>query len=439
MVETSSNPKTLFELLRSCKMGEAGAIVGGHIDRNQLRQQLYVPTAEDDFVSSFFVDEYEKDGKFLIITGSAGDGKSALLSRAYRKAQEKGIDSLTEQQIHMDATASTRKRETYDKTLARFLDHVAEDMRADRGPRSGIAINLGLAIDFFDRRGYREEYAEIWEAIESAKAQRTYKTDRIHVLNLGHRQLYDTHPDRLGEGLLRDLVEKFDASSPDSPFHEAYQREKTGCPAGDACPLHYNVSQLTDERIRAKITQLLAAKSIVDTSYLNPRRMLDHLASMLLPAELEETTASDPVCPVGKSMRYNRTFGSQTLLWNTVFHEVDAADSNRSGILDPAAQATEAIDLEILQWSANPSEIDEYLEGVPQIDGAPIDDRIRTAIRKPLLERPARRRDPYSTRLVVVSGIPRCIYIPQHARGREHWRGKRGITEQCPRLELLSQ
>jgi len=90
--------------------GEAGAIVGGHIDRNELRQGLYITTDEDSLVNSFFVDDYADDGKLLIITGSAGDGKSARFSRVhFSKHRIRGISSLTEDQIHMDATASTEK------------------------------------------------------------------------------------------------------------------------------------------------------------------------------------------------------------------------------------------------------------------------------------------------------------------------------------------
>jgi type II secretory pathway predicted ATPase ExeA len=73
-------------------MGEAGAIVGGHIDRNDLREALYVETDEDELVTNFFADEYERDGRCLVITGSAGDGKSALLSRAFQEAQGTNSD-----------------------------------------------------------------------------------------------------------------------------------------------------------------------------------------------------------------------------------------------------------------------------------------------------------------------------------------------------------
>jgi len=127
-------------------MGEAGAIVGGHIDRNELRQELYVPTRQDETLTDFFVDQYAEDGRLLVITGSAGDGKSALLSRAFKKAQAEG-HPLVESDICMDATASDSKHETYDTALKRFLDRAEKRRSSGRGSRSGIAINLGLAID----------------------------------------------------------------------------------------------------------------------------------------------------------------------------------------------------------------------------------------------------------------------------------------------------
>lgn len=385
MVSVDSN-HTLFELLRSCKMGEAGAIVGGHIDRNDLRQGLYISTKEDDLVNSFFVDEYAEDGKLLIITGSAGDGKSALLSRAFLEAQQQGIDSLTEDQIHMDATASTEKTETYDKTLDQFFTQVRGNLDSGTGPRSGVAINLGLAIDFFERKGYNEKYPKLWDAIEHAKPQRKYETDSIKVLNLSHRTLFETHPDRFGDGLLRDIVDKFNASDPESPFHEAYQHEKEVCPAGESCPLHYNVERFTDDDVRKHVTQLLAAKSIIENSYLNPRRILDHLASILLPIPLEKVAETDAACPIGAVVQSNKNITAEMLLWNSVFEIIDDHDSGRSGNLDPSAQANREIDLEILEWVANPTTMDELIGEHPQSHEFGRDSKVQTTLRKLYLE-----------------------------------------------------
>lgn len=385
MAEVISDGKPLFELLQNCKMGEAGAIVGGHIDRNQLRKELYVPTEEDEIVTDFFVDGYQEDGRLLVITGSAGDGKSALLSRAFRIAQDKKGGAISEDRIHMDATASTRKTETYDKTLKRFLDQISEDAKEGKGPRSGLAINLGLAIDFFERRGYADEFQELWDVLEDAKSKKQVSSENIDVLNLAHRSIYNTEPSAFGEGLLRDIVDKFDVLNPKSPFHDAFELERKACPAGDDCPLQYNVSQFSESTVRETVTKLLAAKSIIDNSYLNPRRILDHIASMLLPDTLEEVGADHDVCPIGKSVRYGRSVDPDRLLWNTVFHEVDHSSENRVGVLDPVGQSSETTDLKILSWGANQDELTTELEGVPHIEEGTIEDKIRTNLRKKYL------------------------------------------------------
>jgi DNA phosphorothioation-dependent restriction protein DptF len=367
-------------------MGEAGTIVGGHIDRNNLRQGLYVSTEEDKLVKSFFVDDYTEDGDLLIITGSAGDGKSALLSRAFRLAQEKGIDSLTEADIHMDATASTQKTKTYDETLSEFFDTAIQRINAGEGPRSGVAINLGLAIDFFERKGKKKEYHEIWDAIEGAKPQRINKQGAIKVLNLSHRQLFRTHPEHFGEGLLREIVDKFDGSNPKSPFYDAFQFEKEECSSGEDCPLCYNMERFTDKKVRANITRLLAAKSLIENSYLNPRRILDYLASILLPPTLESIAEEDSICPIGHSVEAGGRVIPKMIIWNSVFQIIDNHEGERSGKLDPSAQSEKEIDLKILKWAANPSTVNRLLEKHPSIINFSIQGKIQTAIRKQYLE-----------------------------------------------------
>lgn len=370
--------RTLFDLLKSCQMGEAGAIVGGHIDRNQLRQQLYVPTEQDRTLSEFFVDEYERDGRLLVITGSAGDGKSALLSRAFKQAQEAG-KPVQQDHIHMDATAAANKHETYEATLERFLNQVDEYQRPPGGPRTGLAINLGLAIDFFDRRGKADDFPAIWEAIDAVRTKQECINDAVHVINLGHRELFSTHPDALGDGLLKEIVEKFAFADPESPFHEAYQREREQCPAGEACPLRYNATQLSDDRVRANVTQLLAASGIVNNLYLNPRSVLDRISSMVLPAPLQRVAVAG-VCPVGEAVD-SADVGPETLLWNAVFEEV-SSNSQRTGHTDPAAQSSVTLDQRLLGWGADPEQLTEQLGDTPLLAAADPATRIRTALRR---------------------------------------------------------
>ncbi|WP_336351886.1 DNA phosphorothioation-dependent restriction protein DptF [Halorubellus litoreus] len=360
-------------------MGEAGAIVGGHIDRNELRKELYVPTIEDQAVQDFFVDDYREDGSLLVITGSAGDGKSALLSRAFKRAMDadKPVD---ESHIRMDATAADTKHETYDVALNRFLRKRARNAERQRGPRSGLAINLGLAIDFFDRQGYADQYPGLWEAIDAVRTKREYKTENVHAINLGHRRLYETRPDELGEGLLREIVEKFAFDSPASPFHEAFEREKDQCPAGEKCPLHYNASQFTKETVRERVAKLLATSGVVNTTYLNPRSILDHVTSMILPRSLQEL-AVEGACPVGAGIRGNPV-PPESLLWNTIFERLDDPSDPGAGQLDPAASSSVSLDQILLSWGAAPDRVSTLLGETPLGSRVETATRIRTALRR---------------------------------------------------------
>ncbi len=373
--------KSLYELLRSCQMGEAGAIVGGHIDKNELRKELYIETAEDDLLREFFVENYARDGKHLVITGSAGDGKSALLSRAFKEAQSTDVD-LEPEHIHMDATASRGKHQTYDDTLADFLDAVSKCLDQEAGPRTGLAINLGLAIDFFERQGYKSEYGQVWEAIDACRNEPRYETDQVTVLNLGHRSTYSTAPDELGKGLLSKIVEKFAFDDPASPFYHAYQQANDRCPAVDHCPLHYNARQFTDPEIREEVVELIAATGLINNIYLNPRMILDLVSKIIVPESMQPVPDTDNECPVGRSANYGRQFDPDVVIWNALFERLGTHEDGNRGLLDPAAQAEKATDEEILSWGAGPSALNQALDDTPALEGKPLEARARTALRK---------------------------------------------------------
>lgn len=388
-VNSTPNPRsaedTLYDLLRSWKLGQAGVVVGGHIDRNPLRQELYVRTEEDVILQSFFVDDYAEDGKLMIVTGSAGDGKTALLSQAFVAAEEEGIDSLTEDCIHLDATEATNKHETYEEDLTGFLDRAQEDLEAESGPRKGLAINLGLAIDFFERQGMQDDYPRIWNALDAIREGQTPGDEAIGILDLGNRETFDRNPQSLGSGLLSDILEKFNAADPESPLHEAYQKEKERCPAGEDCPLRYNIEQLADEQIRQNVGRILAGSSLIHGNYLNPRAILDLIASILLPPALRSIAVDGSGCPVGQALQDGSHPGASAFIWNSMFEQVSPQGLKNRGFLDPASVPSREEDLNILSWSANPSPVEEKL-GMPTQRGAfETSDLIRTYLRKQYL------------------------------------------------------
>lgn len=345
--------RQLFDRVRSCQRGQREAIVGDLNTDDEFWTELYVETPEDGEIQRFVSEQYQRDGKLLIITGSAGDGKSALLARAVTQAGS----GLPEQRVNMDATASTRKDEPYYERLERFLDEVMTDVHQGEGHRSAVAMNYGLAIDFFQRREYADQFPDLWDLLQEARDHRHYERDAIEVLNLSHRTTFETKPDSLGEGLLQQIVDQFDISSSDSPFHKHYTVEREVCPAQEHCPLHKNLEWMADPTVRTTVTQLIASWSIVSGTFLNPRTILDVISTAVLPPELQDIAVDSTSCPVGEAVDTGIHVPSEAYLWNSLFDTFEWDETRLASCVDPAAQDNPETNARVLELSADQDQL----------------------------------------------------------------------------------
>lgn len=379
----TDSTETLYDLLYSCQRGQRVAIVGSHTDDDPLRNGLYIEQKEDEDVIEFFQNSDQEDGELLILTGSAGDGKSALLARGYEQADS----GIPDQRVNMDATEARRKNDDYSDRLTAFFDQIIDDVTAGSGPRSAIAMNYGLAVDFFERKNTPERFQPIWEEMQASQATLTHRSTspNITVINLSHRSTYETNPNALGDGLVHALIDRFDPTHDESPLSEAYENERSNCPSGDDCPLQYNIRQLTDSNVKRQLARLFAGWSIATGSYLNPRTIIDNIASLLLPTGLQELPKND-ICPVGAAVE-NDDFicEADDLIWNAVFSTLNCNDEPTASKIDPASHTTFEIDQQALKWRTATEEVDGRLPSLPVVsfDGAV--ERVRTLLRKQYL------------------------------------------------------
>jgi len=374
---------SLYDLLYACQRGQRVAIVGGHTDEDTLREGLYVEQDQDENIADFFDNEYDDDGRLLILTGSAGDGKSALLARGYERAS----GNIPEERVKMDATEARRRDENYSDRLTSFFDTIESDIQSESGPRSAIAINYGLAIDYFQRKGMADRFDEIWDAIDESQNKLFYESDEhnISVLNLSHRETYETAPESLGEGLVYDLIDRFDPTNNDSPFAKAYEREKSECPAGNDCPLQYNIRQLMTSSVKRQLARLFAGWSVVTGSYLNPRTIIDNIASLLLPKSQPHDPDRD-ICPIGAAIENNNTTAHPgDLIWNATFRTLGTNNRSEASKIDPASHTTFAIDQQALEWATGTNGTEEELPSLPAVEFDESAERVRTVLRKQYL------------------------------------------------------
>lgn len=358
-----ANNLTLYEQLRNCQLGEAGLIVGGSEESDPMREGLYVETNLDKIVRTFFVDDYKPDGKLLIILGSAGDGKSALLMNWTKRAKASGVTPLPK--VHLDATASFNPHEQYDITLNNFLEVALENFVNRQGPRNAFAINLGLAINFFETRGYKNRFPAIWDAINEVRTKESAELDNMVIINLSRRDMFDVRPDHMGEGFLLDIINKFDFSNPNSPFHDAYQKEKESCKDESGCILYYNASKFTDPTVRKRVARVLAARSLITNTHLNPRLIIHQVSSILLHPWLRHMEVVDGRCPLCQSGEgAKQKVGPEHILWNALFDNETTANASLAGLIDPTAQVNFSLDFWILDLASSPKELRKKMQDI---------------------------------------------------------------------------
>lgn len=382
--------ETVFELVRACQRGEAGSVVGRDLDSPPRLDPLYVSTQEDAELREIFVSEYDTDGKLVILTGSAGGGKSTLLTKVYREAKDAGIE-VRDKHIHLDATGSAYLQRSYRQDLSEFLDRAVAGFDDEEAPRKGLAINYGLAIDFFEQgnQELNEGYTEIWNALKAAESQRKVGPNEgfsnVVVINLGHRDLFAIEPDRFGEGPLRELVDHFDISDPESPLSELLDPEARDCPAPGRCPLHHNLDQLTDETIRRQLTRLIAGSCLIHERYLSLRSILDQLSRTLLHPEFRELRTNGTSCAVGEAIVDGEvTLQPEHLFCNRVMEVFSGEAGGR--FIDPVAQVSREIDSTALSFRADSDALQKATRRTPLRDDEwDLTARIRTGIRRKYL------------------------------------------------------
>lgn len=343
-----SNLREAAAAIVQLRLGRPGAVVGSLTDRDAFIESVYVPTRADDLAREFFSSE-DPDGELLVLLGSTGDGKSAILQKAYEKSDAEWIHP---DHFRLDATESTSDSHSNHDEMDLFLEGVGEQEEGGVTPRCGLAINLGLALNYFHSENRTQRFPDVWEAIDAARKYENlepggiYRNGGVTVVNLSFRRMFDTHPETLGQGLLADIVSLFDYTNEDSPFASLSGEIESGY---EEYPLAYNLYQLGKPDVRDSVIRLLAAQAIISNEYLNPRRVFDYLSKILIsPVLLGEMDQSalptfDELLDAGRPVK-------KVYLWNTVY-EVLARPGRESTRLDPCLVS----DLSLDEWILDPN------------------------------------------------------------------------------------
>lgn len=226
-------------------------------------------------------------GGIILLVGSAGDGKSHLLS----KVKEIDPERWPQDSFYNDATASCSPNKTAIETLKEALADFCDINIGSTDKRKILAINLGKLNAFIDDPEIQHQYAEIASAVRplfEGTVNDPVETDRIKVIEFSNKQIYEFHPtlsgyDALESDFMNQILEKIVSDRPQNPFFHAYTKDRESGEDIHKNPIMINFQLLMLPEVRKSIILYVIEAIIRFNLSITPREFLDFIHSIIIP------------------------------------------------------------------------------------------------------------------------------------------------------------
>lgn len=223
--------------------------------------------------------------KLLVLTGSAGSGKSATLNHLLARQEESGDNRIGE--VLADATHSDAPDQGQAERLAEFFVPFRDGAPAMQGACRIVAMNTGMALRFFN------DLPEVPGApalsqleallrsrlglpvLPAAPEPASWMSEGILVVNLDHRTTVGSD-----EALFEEILARFDPSDPNGVLQGA-QRCET-CRVRDWCWPMANAHVISAEPGRRAINRAAGDVALARGRQLAPRSLWDAAAVLAL-------------------------------------------------------------------------------------------------------------------------------------------------------------
>lgn len=202
----------------------------------------------------------------ILLCGSAGDGKSHLLSYLRNSDPEKLLDDYI---VYNDATESNAPDKTAIETLYEVLSGFKDENLNNEGKNIILAINLGVLSNFIE-----SEYASQFTVLKDYVFRSNILSSKVNENGYDPNSAFqyisfsDYHMFLLGkDGLNPEYIEalfmKVANNRDGNPFYDSYNTDCRACPLSAKCPVKKNYEYFADNRVREYIASLLVNVIVV--------------------------------------------------------------------------------------------------------------------------------------------------------------------------------
>ena len=221
----------------------------------------------------------------ILLCGSAGDGKSHLISYLKNSDEE---DLLHDYEPYNDATESSEPTLTSIDTLAEKLASFSdENYDVDDGMKMIMAINLGTLNNFIESEKGKlfsrlKEYVKRNDIFSGYAPRSTYVENSVfqHV-SFSDYQVFSLGTNGVETEFLEEIFEKIYRYSDENPFYCSYLN-CTVCSAAKRCPIKHNYEFLSKPIHQKNVIRRIVEIVIKDKAVVSTREVFNLLYDLMV-------------------------------------------------------------------------------------------------------------------------------------------------------------
>ena len=231
----------------------------------------------------------------VLLCGSAGDGKSHLISYLKNSDPERLLDDY---EPYNDATESSEPTLTSIDTLSEKLASFNDDnYYLDDGKKLIVAINLGTLNNFIESdKGKNfsklKEYVECNGIFSGFGQGSAYIENSVfqHV-SFSDYQVFSISESGVETLFLEKLFERVFRKSYTNPFYKAYIDDGS-CSMCQRCPVRHNYEFLSDQKNQKAIIRRIVEVVIKDKAIVSTREVLNMLYDLMVHPDFDKNRIS---------------------------------------------------------------------------------------------------------------------------------------------------
>lgn len=253
---------------------------------DNFREYMHVIRATETDLKVILRAVNSRDKKTLILLcGSAGDGKSHLLSYLRNSDPDNLLDNY---RVFNDATESNAPDKTAVETLYNRLADFNDENIDKPGSNVIVAINLGVLSNFVES-DYSSDFSALKTYVKNSNILTSEVNESTYIENspFQHISFSDYHMFSLNKyGInpryIEALFEKIISDDDNNIFYSSYTSDCSSCSLCLQCPIRMNYEFLTKPSVRHNISLMLVKVILKDKEILTTRELLNYIYDIVV-------------------------------------------------------------------------------------------------------------------------------------------------------------